>query len=288
MTSLGKAARRDWSLVLFTTLAQASVGIILCLVLLGAMVGAALSYQTGFDLANPVLLAFLMIAIATAISTLHLGNPKNAPRALGNLKSSWLSREILALGLYSACLLLAFFRDWSAGMDTHTLDLLIASTLAGIALTWMMIRVYTAATIPAWNTWYTSFSFVSTALALGPLIVLVLQASGLTYFPFAAIDALLAIVCVVLAAAMLSAHRHHSRLLRMDTGIARMTFDFGAYQQLYHLRLALLATALLVTVLVMTAVLGAGAWLGLLLALVLVEEIIGRLLFYASYFRTGV
>jgi len=285
-------SRRDWSLVFFTILAQTSVGIVLSLVLLGVISGAALSYRTGLDPANPVLLALLLTAAATLASTLHLGNPKNAPRALANLKSSWLSREILAIGIYSACLLLAFFRDWGAGMDTHTLDLLAVSTLAGVALVWMMVRVYAIASIPAWNTWYTPLSFVSTVLCLGPLALLALQAGSLIYFPFLASDVLLYVVCAVLLAAIVSAYLHQSSLQQMDTGITKPVFGTGAYYQLYRLRMALLVVALMVTIALLTQAgmspASTGAWLALLLVLVLIEEMIGRLLFYASYFRVGV
>lgn len=292
MANLRQVARRDWSLVFFTILTQASVGIMSCLVLLGGISGAALSYQTGLVLSNPVLLALLLTGTATLVSLLHLGSPKNAPRALGNLKSSWLSREILATGIYSVCLLLAFTRDWIAGMDTHTFDLLAVSTLAGMVLTWTMIRVYTHATIPAWNTWYTPFSFVLSVLGLGPLTLLALQSGGMVYFPFAASDLLLCIVLAVLLTVLFSAHLHFLRLQKMDTGTGRVTFSKGPYLRLYRLRLLLLLAALLVvTALLMQAGFSParnGTWPSILLVVVLFEESIGRLLFYAAYFRTGV
>jgi anaerobic dimethyl sulfoxide reductase subunit C (anchor subunit) len=292
VASLKQVVWRDWSLVFFTVLTQVSVGIILSLVLLGGISGAALSYRTGLVLSNPVLLALLLTGTATLVSLLHLGSPKNAPRALGNLKGSWLSREILAIGVYSACLLLAFVRDWGAGMDRHTLDLLAVSALAGIALTWMMIKVYTIATVPAWNTWYTPFSFVSTMLSLGPLALLTLQSGGLIYFPFGASDALLYLVLAVLLTGVFSTYLHFSRLRKMDTGIARTSFSKGAYFRLYQSRMGLLAVAsLLVIALLMQIGIDAsstGTWLGVLLVLILAGEILGRLLFYASYFRVGV
>lgn len=290
MVNLKRAVRRDWSLVFFTILTQASVGIVLSLVLLGLISGAALSYRAGPDPANPVLLALLLAAVATLVSTLHLGNPKNAPRALANLKNSWLSREILSVGIYSACLLSAFFRDWHTGMDTHTLDLLVVSGLAGITLIWTMTRVYTVTTIPAWDSWFTPFSFVSTIFCLGPLTLLVLQVGGLIYFPFAASGVLLYIICAVLLAVLVSAWLQQSRLVKMDTGINSLEFGCGGFKRLYRLRLVLGVLALLMMIALLMQIVpgGTGAWLVFLLVLVLAGEIIGRLLFYASYFRVGV
>ena len=93
---------QDWSLVLFTTLSQLSVGIILCFTLLGySGTDLGLVFAMGLSFKNPVFLALVFIGVATLISFLHLGKPSNAPRALNNLSGSWLSREILAIGVYS-------------------------------------------------------------------------------------------------------------------------------------------------------------------------------------------
>ena len=47
------------------------------------------------------------------------------------------------------------------------------SCLSGLALLWTMSRIYVMPTIPAWNSWHTPVSFVSTALGLGLLTLLV-------------------------------------------------------------------------------------------------------------------
>ncbi len=64
----------------------------------------SLVFETGLSLTNPVLLALIFIGSATLSSFLHLGNPANATGALNNLSGSWLSREILAIGIFTASL----------------------------------------------------------------------------------------------------------------------------------------------------------------------------------------
>ncbi|MDH4020105.1 MAG: dimethyl sulfoxide reductase anchor subunit, partial [Xanthomonadales bacterium] len=109
-------ANRDWSLMFFTTLAQWSVGIMLWLTW-PVIHSQDLSpvFETGLSLKDPVLLALIFISSATLSSFLHLGNPVNAPRALNNLSGSWLSREILAIGVFVTGLLITFILGWRGG-----------------------------------------------------------------------------------------------------------------------------------------------------------------------------
>ena len=94
---------REGSLVAFTLLTQAAAGT--CAFLLAfewraERAGAGASVESA---ALPIL-SFALVAalLGLAASFLHLGNPRNAVRALGNLGSSWLSREILLAALFTA------------------------------------------------------------------------------------------------------------------------------------------------------------------------------------------
>ena len=49
---------------------------------------------------------FLPAAIGLPLSALHLGRPLLAHTAMKNYKTSWLSREALALGIYAGGLTL--------------------------------------------------------------------------------------------------------------------------------------------------------------------------------------
>ena len=289
MASFSKAVWRDWSLVFFTVLTQASAGIVLCLGTISLLYpGYDPQFGNGPVFDKPLLSALVLIGVATLVSLLHLGNPKNAPRALGNLKSSWLSREILAIGIYTACLVLMIAWGWKDGPGGVFDTLLAAGCVAGIALLWAMARVYMIPTIPPWNSWYTPLGFTSTALSLGSLALLVMYA-----LPGPATGFLLGLLSSMLLIKLVSAPIHQFRLSKTDTGIDRPAFDTGPYYRLYITRIViLLITALVMLVAVAPPGDGAatdlGAWVYLLLALVLAEEVLGRLLFYASYFRVGV
>lgn len=140
------------SLVAFTLLAQFAVG--------------ATWFTTMFSSANvpintralaPVLIVMLVGLLA---SLLHLGQPRNAWRALANLRTSWLSREVLSAGVFTVAL--------CAMLATGGRGVWLANG-AGVALIISMARVYTLRTVPEWNARTTIASFFATTLLLGAL-----------------------------------------------------------------------------------------------------------------------
>jgi len=287
-------SKRDWSLVFFTTLAQWSVGIILFLtwpVIVNH--DSSFLFNTGPSLANPVLLALILIASATVSSFLHLGNPMNAPKALNNLSGSWLSREVLTIGIFSASLVFILLTGWGSDNPRYLKYLMALGSMSGLALLWTMIRIYVMPTIPAWNSWYTPVSFVSTALSLGLVTLLVLQANGQVnvagHITRSASIALAAMLLIEVG----SGFAHQSWLRRLDRGMDDLVFDSGIFYRVFLFRMALLIIALVIIVVAIpdTSILKGltgPSWLYPLFALILLQELIGRLLFYSTYFRAGV
>lgn len=287
-------SNRDWSLVWFTTLAQWSVGIVLWFTLPAILTNdESHVFAAGLSVGNPVLLALIYIGIATISSFLHLGNPVNAPRALSNLAGSWLSREILAIGIFSMSLVFILIFGWIAGHTEYTKYLLLLSSMSGLALLWMMIRIYVMPTIPAWDSWYTPVSFVSTALSLGLLTFLTLHASGFVNTSDQVVGYFWVVLIVILLIEIVSGIAHQSKLVKMDTGMVELVFDSGTFHQVFLLRMAILIFACLsATVLILKPDLLPGndssLWVSLLFVSVIAQELMGRLLFYSSYFRIGV
>jgi len=285
---------QDWSLVFFTTLAQLSVGIILWFTFSGYFYNDMdLLIETGLSLRNPVLLALVFIGVATVVSFLHLGKPSNAPNALNNLSGSWLSREILALGAYSLSLLLVLLLGWETGNTEYLKYTMVPSSVIGIALLWMMIRIYVIPTIPAWNSWHTPLSFVSTAICLGLLTFLVFQFAGVANIDEQSVKRLLVILMLVLFTETAAGFFHQFRLEKLDTGIDELVFDQGVFYKLFLLRMVLLTIAFLaIFTFVLEASLLPGSrydfWLVPLSVLIIMQELVGRLLFYSTYFRLGV
>ena len=287
-------ANRDWSLVFFTTLAQWSVGIVLWLtwpVIHNQDLGPV--FETGLSLKNPVLLALIFIGSATLSSFLHLGSPKNAPRALNNLSGSWLSREILAIGVFTISLVITLMLGWKTGNPGTLKYLMVLSSLGGMALLWTMTRIYVMPTIPAWNTWNTPVGFISTALGLGLLTLLFLH----NYGSIIIADHILRIFWIALITILLieivSAVTHQFKLATMDQGMDKLVFHKGAFYRVFLFRMAILIfiCQLAVALAFKPELLPGNSeslWVSLLFVSGIAQELTGRLLFYSSYFRIGV
>ena len=285
---------RDWSLVFFTTLAQWSVGIVLWLtwpVLYHQ--GSSPIFETGLSLMNPVLLALIFIGSATLSSFLHLGNPANAPKAINNLSGSWLSREILAIGVFTASLVITLVVGWKTGNTGQLKYLLALSSLCGVALLWTMSRVYIMPTIPAWNTWFTPAGFVLTALGLGLLNLLILYSFGSIVIAGHIARVFWIAIISILLIEILAALAYQHSLTGMEQGMAKLEFGKGSFYRVYIIRLAILifTFGLAVALAYQPGLLPGDSyslWVILLSISSLLQELTGRLLFYSSYFRTGV
>lgn len=285
---------RDWSLVIFTSLAQWSVGIVLWLswpVIHNQDLRPV--FETGLSLENPLLLALIFIGSATLSSFLHLGNPANAPKALNNLSGSWLSREILAIGIFTASLVITLILGWKTGNAGYLKYLMVLTSLSGLTLLWTMTCIYVMPTIPAWNSWHTPVSFVSTALSLGLLTLLFLHAGGSINIADHIVRIFFIALITILLIDIASALTHQYKLASIDQGMDKLVFDKGAFYRVFLFRMAILIfSCQLVLVLALKPDLLPGnsntLWISLVFVLVIVQELAGRLLFYSSYFRLGV
>ena len=150
-----------WPLVVMTVLTQLSVGAFAAIWVEQLARGAG-----GAGLRVAALASFLVAGLALAASTLHLGRPIHAYRALKMWRRSWLSREVLlfsifagAAQLYAAVLWFGWPGAEIAGAFT------VFSGLAGITATACIYRV---ASRPAWNSLLTPLRFMTTAAVLGP------------------------------------------------------------------------------------------------------------------------
>ena len=146
-----------WPLVFMLVLTQLSVGafaVLWLLDLLGQGAGLTIAALASLGLAG----------ISLGASTLHLGRPVYAWRALKGLRRSWLSREVLTLSLFAgaasafaAMLLFDMPGRGAAGL---------ATILAGVAGVTCSARIYVVPARPAWFGGYTVAEFYSTALLL--------------------------------------------------------------------------------------------------------------------------
>ncbi len=157
--------RPAWSVIWFTTLLGCAQGLVVALALAGLLPGGAAMPV----LRDGLLLAFALGAVALGCSFAHLGQPLRAWRAAAMWRSSWLSREViavpafLALSLASA-LLLDRQGSWPGWLRA-------LSVLAALLLWLCTGKVYAAiAFIREWATPLTPLNFALMGLASGHLL----------------------------------------------------------------------------------------------------------------------
>jgi len=161
-----------WPLVVMTVLTQLAVGAFTTIWLLQVL-------QASADLGKAALASLVVGGLALSASTLHLGRPIHAYRAIRMWRRSWLSREVLLFsafsmvaGVYAA--MLWFNAPGGAAVGLVT----VALGLAGVTASACIYRVPSR---PAWNTRYTLLQFNLTGGILGPLFAAVIGGGNLRW-----------------------------------------------------------------------------------------------------------
>ncbi len=161
-----KPAKPHFSLVLLTVLTQLSIASFVTTWFL-SLAGGSEALETA------ALVALALGLVSFVAAPLHLGRPALAPLAIRNVKTSWLSREILGLSTFgiaaSACaaLLLAGL-PWASLMGA-------AASATGIFAMFATAQIYRVPGRPSWNTPLTVVDFFLTGSTLGPLLVALLS-----------------------------------------------------------------------------------------------------------------
>jgi anaerobic dimethyl sulfoxide reductase subunit C (anchor subunit) len=162
-----------WSLIVFTLLTQMSVGVYLVTEVLN------FSYTKEFGFENLHSLRFfsrlfvLTTAILASVSSIfHLKNWGHAYHAFNNLKTSWVSKEMILFFIFVSCVALLTFMSWRKTKEYFLQRLLsIVGIFFGIALIFSMAKIYMLPTIPVWDHWTTPGFFSTSALLLGSLAI---------------------------------------------------------------------------------------------------------------------
>lgn len=161
---LNEQRRSELPLIAFTTCEPAALGVALfgftasladgpsgASVLPGllsgdSVLGASGALATG---ALPALIAWALCSIGMFASIGHLAKPLRAPRSLTNLRSSWLSREILFVGAFWVALT-AWAAASLAGSGAAALLFEAMGCVIGAILMYVIARAYRVSTRPAW------------------------------------------------------------------------------------------------------------------------------------------
>jgi DMSO reductase anchor subunit len=159
-----------WSVILLTVLSGLGQGVFV-MVLLGHIRGATPHFLILGTVATLVLCGFGLLA-----SFFHLGRPERAWRAVSQWRTSWLSREVIALPLFMALV----FVYGTLGLLAEGRGTTVVGTLAlfaCIALWICTAMIYACIRfIQEWASPYTLANFVLLSLASGATLGLVLAA----------------------------------------------------------------------------------------------------------------
>ena len=154
-----KPAHSEMPLVFMTVLTQISLGGFLALFL------GDLMSLFGFEGVNflMALLVMLPAAIGLALSALHLGRPFLALTAMKNIKISWLSREAVALGVFT--LLMNIVVVLHLFEYSHTMILLVEfiTLVSGVYGIYAQSMIYRIKARPSWNRITTNLKFFGVA-----------------------------------------------------------------------------------------------------------------------------
>ncbi|TRZ86483.1 hypothetical protein D4R89_11035 [bacterium] len=294
-------AKKEWPLIAFTLLSQTAVGFFLLftvpLALSGTVTGAA---DVRLLRLRSLLFVLALLAAAAALSFFHLGNPFNAYRALNNIRTSRLSREIFFELLLIFLVAVVCWLEWRiSGSQDLRLGLYLLAALAGVGLIWSMAGIYRLEAVPVWNNAMTPFSFFMTAFVLGalgsaaaPAFKLLREGEGAPPFAgrFPMNAAALAFLVLNFAGVVLfDPHFGIRRLGRRGFG-SKLSRVFVL---LYGLRLAFLlaaAVAVVLSILAKSPRVSSSPVPHLVIwafVAALISETLGRILFYALFKKDG-
>jgi anaerobic dimethyl sulfoxide reductase subunit C (anchor subunit) len=170
----------EWPLVLFTLAIQAGAGLLLT----GEIVDVFFSRRFGFPIFHHFRRRIRATVCSLTLSGLllsffHLGSPWAAVHSLGNLRTSWLSREILTALIFTAFVLFIFLFVLVSGAYRRIQRLAaLAGAISGLVLIASMSNIYMLPAVPIWDHFSTIVSFFSASLLSGILITSVLLMFG--------------------------------------------------------------------------------------------------------------
>jgi anaerobic dimethyl sulfoxide reductase subunit C (anchor subunit) len=262
---------RDKSLTVFTILSQMAVGAVWGTMFFPTHVNSHREIAVGifFSAAAGLLAAFF-----------HLGKPLRGWRALTNIRSSWLSREILFASLFAGASAAVVGLEWfDFGLPIMSRTMFWMMAFLGLGLIYSMSKAYQLRTIPAWDTRLTAVSFIITAFLLGILMVVLfspvlLEQTAVWVMLLLAVQIVLIYVWVVrLSKGKAAARTTVERLTQQHRMIFWLRIGFG-----------------------FSGIIGVGVFLlenstataAIIFGLVFLSELLGRMLFYTARVRYGV
>ena len=275
----------SWSLVCFTLLTQSGIGLFwVCTIERWLGVNGS-----DYNQLWPLIMALVITAGGLVIALSHLAVPRLAPHAIRNLKSSWLSWEILLIQAFVSgltvliCIVLLNVLAWRLFVEIVTV------VFAGTALI-AMIKVYLLKTVPTWNTPATPLEFFGSTFLLGGSVSALLHVV-LSYFDPQLDFSLLAGSTSIGLGLLLKLLAISSQSDGRDTD--EISIWYSPAKQLLNpsqfmaCRMGLFLLGVMMTLATVWRIGPTWIWAILILISLSAAEILGRARFYSSYGRVG-
>ncbi len=165
-----------FSVLIFTVTSGAGYGL-MSLLIVGHLSGMA-QLQDGSTVMAAGILGTAFIVGGLLSSTLHLANPKNAWRAFGRFRTSWLSREAVFAILFFPFALTYLASSWGAEeLTTVTRIAGVMTLLLSLMTLFCTGMIYASLkTIRQWNTSLTPINYLALGLMSGALLLVAVQA----------------------------------------------------------------------------------------------------------------
>jgi anaerobic dimethyl sulfoxide reductase subunit C len=303
---------REWALPVYTILMQLATGALLALWILRWLASSKFS-QSEMDriIRNPILVILFTIIVAMGGSHFHLSKPFYSFYAVRNFHTSWLSREIVFTLIFFLTLVLL----WTLSRYMKDYRKLItalgwAAISLGFVMVYSMARIYMLPTQVAWNSSSVIVSFFATSCLLGTMTIACLLVLDLKFVEIQKADDVeirvqvikysmfwLALTAVIAAVISMAVTVYQLYMLGIGDAIAQTSLKllFEFYTPLLVLRLISLIIAPCWMCYAVFRMQKAGSSpRGLTIPiymsclLILIGEIIGRFLFYATHIRIGI
>lgn len=152
-----------WPLIIMLLFSQLAAGMFVTLAVMGMSGGEAfLRYA-----AVPATIGFVALNAGLAASVFHLGRPLGAWRFFLGLRTSWMSREILAFGVFAAMAFGGAVLSWIVPGSSYALAGLAGAALTGLAAVFTSVMIYADTRRPFWALPLTAARFYGATISLG-------------------------------------------------------------------------------------------------------------------------
>lgn len=163
----------EFPLVIFTVLSQSAIGAFIWCAL--ALCCAKLTTDARARLNKAMFAIWVLMGLALALSTMHLGMPFRAMNALNRTGQAPLSNEIIGASTFAGLGFICWLVNWRKPEGSGPGKALgLLTVVAGLFFLWAMSNVYRIPTVPVWNTCWTLVAFAGTTLIGGSILASVL------------------------------------------------------------------------------------------------------------------